>query len=219
MSALELVDDVQAKLSNLNAIYRRAPMVDPLDNPDLGPAGEHGRVQHGSNVGKLVGALGGAALGGLAGHAIGGGLASGAANLGASIGGVVPGYDPVMGEQVHDFFNNVGSAEGTLTGGVVGGMLGHHLGGRIGGGIARLHSTPAEQAVERIRRMDPASGLAHIRMTEQSGHVSPEILQAMKDAYNTRRSGIQAQLGAGVAIPPGHTPYQVQSNRPTPLPV
>lgn len=195
LQALEQLDDAETKLADLNAIYHRAPMIDPLDNPTFAPDGVEGHVTHGRNIGRLIGGLGGAALGGWAGSHLG---------------------------NPFDFANPVAGASelvGGAAGAIGGGLAGHGIGGAIGGGVARMTSTPEQQAVEHIKKLDPASGLAHIRMSEQSGRVSPTVIQAMKDTYNTRRSGIQTQLGAGVAVPPGKTPVHVVPNKPEALPV
>lgn len=206
LQALEQLDDAGTKLAELNVkmasmetIYHRAPMIDPLDNPAFGPDRTSTHVEHGQNIGRLLGGLGGAALGGFAGHELGGAVDNvGLSHLVGSHGGAL-----------------LGTAAGAAAGAIPGAAVGHSL----GGGIARMTSTPEEQAAEHIKRLDPASGLAHIRMIEQSGRVSPSVVQAMKDSYNTRRTGIQTQMGAGVAIPPGKTPVHVVPNRPEALPV
>lgn len=211
---------ITPKLANLMQIYNRAPTVDPLDNSQLGPARSGQNIDRGRNIGKLVGTGAGAALGGLAGHAMGGGLMSAATHAGDAIGSHLPTYDPNMAEQVHDGFTNAGKYEGTADGLVAGGMLGHWAGGHIGAGLGRAsmaYSSPESQAAERIKRMDPASGLAHIRMLEQSGSESPSVIQAMKSTYETRRRGLQTQIQSGVALPPGDRAQDIGTGQRTRL--
>ncbi len=200
LQALEQLEDAGTKLADLNTIYHRQPMIDPLDSEAFGPSRTSDRVHHGQNIGRLLGGLGGAALGGFAGH---------------ELGGMTDAVNPISMMAGHDLGALTGTAAGALAGSVPGAAVGRS----IGGGIARMTASPTEAAAEHIRRLDPASGLAHIRMTEQAGRTSPEVIQAMKDTYNTRRSGIQTQLGAGVALPPGKTPVHVVPNKPEALPV
>lgn len=208
------------KLANLMQIYNRAPTVDPLDNSQLGPARAGQNIERGRNIGKLVGTAGGAALGGIAGHAMGGGLLGGATEIGDAVGRHLPMYDADTAKDVHDGFSNAGKVEGTADGVVAGGLLGHWAGGRIGAGLGRASmglSSPESQAAERVKRMDPASGLAHIRMLEQSGSESPSVIQAMKDTYETRRRGLQAQIQSGVALPPGDRAQDIGAGQRTRL--
>lgn len=222
--AVDKLHALTAKIASLRQIYTRAPTVDPLDNPDLGPARSGENVAKGRSFGHLAGGLAGAALGGLAGHELGGGVLSGAAHLGNSVGepiGHMFGtYDPNTAASVHDAATNVGKVEGTLSGAAIGGLAGHAAGGAIGAGLGRVSqnfASPESQAAERIKKMDPATGLAHIRMLEQSGHASPSVIQAMKDTYETRRRGLGTQIQSGVPVPPG-TSVQSMNSRPTAAP-
>jgi hypothetical protein len=219
-NAVAKLSALAVKLATLRQIYTRAPTVDPLDNPEFGPTRSGENTAKGRNIGRLAGGLGGMALGGLAGHAVGGGVLSGAAHVGDAIGrpiGEMLGtYDPNMASSVHDNMTNAGKIEGTISGAALGGLAGHAAGGAIGAGIGRLSqqfSSPEAQAAERIKKMDPATGLAHIRMMEQSGHASPSVLQAMKDTYETRRRGLGTQIQSGVPIPPGTTVQKIDYNR------
>jgi len=201
--AVEKIAALSVKVASMHQITSRGPVLDPLENPELGPERAGNGIERGRNIGKLVGTLGGAALGGIAGHALGGGLLSGATHLGDSIGRHLPGYDENTAQSVHDGFTDFGKIEGTGTGALVGGLVGRAAGGGIGAGIGRITSnfaSPEAQAAEKIKQMDPATGLAHIRMLERSGHVSPSVLQAMKDTYETRRGGLQAQIQSGVPV-------------------
>ena len=208
--ALEEVQDVEAKLTQLNAkfadmrsVLHRAPVTDPLDNPQLGGATSSARGHTGGNIGKLVGGLGGAALGGWAGSEIGGlaGLSAdvlaGAGNVAGVAGGL--GSHALIGTPIPtDAPMLSGNMVSGLGGAIAGGLGGAYLGKRIGAGIGKMTATPEEQMAEHIRRLDPASGLAHLRMLERSGKVAPSVLQSGKDAYNTRRDGLRTQLEAGV---------------------
>jgi hypothetical protein len=141
--------------------------------------------------------------------------------MGDAVARHMPTYDPEMAHTVHDGFTDAGKIEGTLSGAAAGGFLGHAAGKRIGAGIGRASmnfASPESQAAEKIKRMDPSTGLAHIHMLEQSGHESPSVIQAMKDAYNTRRTGLQTQMQAGVALPPGQFARDTGAS-PRPLPV
>lgn len=220
--AVEKLASLAVKRADLMHIYNRAPTIDPLDNPEFGPARSGDSVRRGKHIGALAGALGGAALGGVAGHSIGSAIGGAPNELGQSIThhlmghygdnpNHVDGSDDGQPSTVldkdqaidHDtIFHHTGGNIGGVAGAVAGGFAGHALGKRIGGGIGSLTS-PEAQAAEKIKRMDPASGLAHIRMLEQSGRVSPSVIQAMKDSYNTRRTGLQTQIQSGVALPPG----------------
>jgi hypothetical protein len=209
---VEKLTALQAKHATLSQIYTRAPTVDPLDNPDLGPARSGANVAKGRSIGHLAGGLAGAALGGLAGHELGGGVMSGATHfgdaIGEPIGHALGTYDPNTAESLHDGLTGAGKVEGTVSGAALGGVAGHAAGGAIGAGLGRLSQNFASresQAAEKIKKMDPATGLAHIRMTEQSGHETPSVIQAMKDAYETRRRGLGTQIQSGVPIPPGTT--------------
>jgi hypothetical protein len=213
--------ELDSKLSTLHDIYNRVPLVDPLDNPKFGPSRSGEMVNKGRNIGRLLGGLGGAAIGGYAGHALGGGLVSGASHLGHALGSWVPGYDENTYQDVANGMGDAGKLEGTLSGAAVGGYLGHAAGKHLGAGIgsiAKNFASPESQAAEKIRKMDPATALAHIRMTEQLGHESPSVLQSMKDTYNARRQGLQTQLQSGVAIPPGSRVHDIGA-RPSSLPV
>lgn len=179
LTAVEKVPDAVAKIAALSVkvasmrqVVNRGPVLDPLENSELGPERAGNQAERGSNIGKLLGTVGGAALGGIAGHHLTGGFGA-------------------------------GDALATGGGAIGGGMLGHAIGDGIGAGIGRISSnfaSPESQAAEKIKQMDPATGLAHIRMLEQSGHVSPSVLQAMKDTYETRRGGLKAQIQSGVPV-------------------
>ena len=201
--AVEKIASLSVKVAGMGQVSHRGPMLDPLENPELGPDRSGNRVGRGRNIGRILGTVGGAALGGSLGHDLGGGVLSTATDIGDSIGRHIPGYDENVANDVHDSFTNFGKVEGTLSGGLVGGLAGRAAGSGIGAGIGRLSSnfaSPESQAAEKIKQMDPATGLAHIRMLEHSGHVSPSVLQAMKDTYEVRRSGLKDQIQAGVPV-------------------
>lgn len=190
------------KMADIGTVMRRDSAVDPSDDINLGPERAGNSIVRGRHLGQLAGTLGGAALGGLVGHQLGdftGGNGVGGA-VGHSVGGLV-GTDN-LGD-----LGNAGEAVGhhlsTGAGALAGGAIGHAAGGAMGAGLGKLVShfaAPEAQAAERIRKMDPATGLAHIRMMEHSGHASPSVIQAMKDTYETRRQGLQAQIQSGVPV-------------------
>lgn len=201
--AIAKLASLAAKLAGIGTVSTRQGVVDPLDNPEFGPERAGNSVGRGRNIGKLVGTLGGVAIGGLAGHALGGGVLSTATNIGDSISRHLPWYDADVAHDVHDSFTHFGNVEGTVSGGLVGGLVGHAVGGGVGAGLGKAVSnfaSPESQAAERIKKMDPATGLAHIHMMEQSGHASPSVIQAMKDTYEVRRRGLQAQIQSGVPV-------------------
>lgn len=201
--AIAQLASLTVKLAGISTVSTRQGIVDPLDNPEFGPERASNSVGRGRNIGKLVGTVGGAALGGLAGHALGGGVLSAATNMGDAVGRHLPWYDADVAHDVHDSFTNFGNTEGTISGGLVGGLVGHAVGGGVGAGLGKVVSnfaSPESQAAERIKKMDPATGLAHIHMMEQSGHASPSVIQAMKDTYEVRRRGLQAQIQSGVPV-------------------
>lgn len=190
------------KYASMAQVRGESRLVDPLDNPEIGPfrSGEIPRV--GSNFGRTVGTLAGLGLGSLAGHELGGGLLSGASELGSSIGRLGPSYDEDVAKSLHDGFTTFGKIDGTTAGGLVGAGVGRFAGGGIGSVAGRMGAgfAPAEaHAAQQIKRMSPADGMAHILMLERSGHARPSVIQAMKETYEARRTGLEDQARAGVS--------------------
>ena len=190
------------KLANMSTVTRRDSAIDPIEDLSLGPERAGNSAVRGRHIGQLAGTLGGAALGGLMGHQLGEYTGGNAVS-----GAVGHGVGSLLGTDNLGDLGNAGEAVGhhlsTGAGALAGGAVGRSAGGAIGAGLGKLVShvaSPEAQAAERIKKMDPASGLAHIRMMEHSGHASPSVIQAMKDTYETRRQGLQAQIQSGVPV-------------------
>ncbi len=198
--AVERLSALATKVAAMSTVMGHSPVQDPLDNPDLGPDRVPDNEGRGRNLGGILGTLGGAALGGLAAGSAGHLAGDLMAHPIDSASDLASGHMPHVPESIP---STIGAGVEGAGGAAVGGLAGHFIGSRIGAGLGRASEglySPARQAAEKIKRMDPAAGLAHIQMMEQSGHVSPEEIQAMKDAYNTRRHGLLAQLQHGMPV-------------------
>lgn len=200
--AIAKLSSLAAKLADIGTVYRRDRAVDPIDNPQLGPERAGNSEIRGRHIGQLLGTAGGAALGGLMGHQLGGftGENAVAGAAGHGVGSLI-GTDNLG--NLGDAGEAVGHHLSTGVGALAGGALGRAAGESVGAGLGKLVSnfaSPESQAAERIKKMDPATGLAHIHMMEQSGHASPSVIQAMKDTYEVRRRGLQAQIQSGVPV-------------------
>ena len=211
------------------------PINDPLLGQDLGPKGAPNLARTGRRIGRGIGTLEGLAtavagpvimgglghyVGGLYGgelfdaehgmlgdpshhpvseamqaareHAIHSGQTFGAAG-GTALGGGVAAHAVLTGQPLRRFLLPAAEAEGL-------GYIGHGI------GKALQHFVPRERTmVERIRQMSPQEGIAFIKNIEASGRERPEVLSAMKDAYNTRRIGIREQLKTN-ALEPSESP-------------
>jgi hypothetical protein len=185
------------KLADISTLTQHEPMQDPLDNPDFGPARIPDVRNRGRNIGRLAGGLLGAGIGGYTGH-IWGGLAGNAVQHPIdTVSDLSHGVMPDIHSGLGHAGSMVGGAHDALLGGLVGSSVGGDLGAGIGSMTKHLYS-PERQAADKIRKMDPATAMAHIRMTEHLGKASPSVLQSMKDTFNARRQGLRDQIESGV---------------------
>lgn len=94
----------------------------------------------------------------------------------------------------------IGAGLGALAGiplAAVGHEVGKHVGKSIGS-LAKHFQPVTNHAVEQIKQMNPQDAYVYMRNLERAGNTEPEILKAMKDAYNYRRDGLALQARAGV---------------------
>lgn len=159
---------------------------DPLRDDQLGPPGLSDYEGKGKAVGSGLESLGRIALtaglpvlGGLAGYSLSDGdhLATAA---GIGLGGL--GSLSVMANSPLQFARPLVEPS-------VGGSTGKFVGRQID------NLAPREQhMVSRIHDMSPAQGLSYIQLLEHHNKEAPHVIQAMKDAYNIRRTGVTEQL-------------------------
>lgn len=72
-------------------------------------------------------------------------------------------------------------------------LAGHAVGGMLNSFVPR-----ERKMVSKIHSLSPRQGYALIRNLEDAGTEKPEVIKAMKDAYNVRRIGVQEQLKTSV---------------------
>ena len=193
-------------------IHHRDPLEDPATSPTV-PVPQWER--RGRSLGRTLGTIGGG-LAGLAmplamGYNIGHMGVEGAAGVGNELAGVDPAQHPGLIGAEHGAATGAGVGLGAalaphaLWTTPVGAGIGHEMGGDVGQWLGRKMEgmySPQRRAVEQIRRMSPAKGLAYYRTLEQTGQASPESLEAMREAYNRRRDTIRDQVGAHQAMHP-----------------
>lgn len=151
---------------------------DPLEDKDFAPPG----LARWDRTGRRAGA----ALGGLAGLTAG---LVGPLYVGHELGGTA-GTEAAIPASIVGA--PVGAGIGALAGGAAGEMIGEEL---------SAHQSPHRHAVENIKKMTPAEGLAHIQALERAGNTHPDIIKTMKDAYEFRRRGLGHQLAAQGSTP------------------
>lgn len=162
---------------------------DPLEGQGVPHWAE--RLKHlGGSLGAVGGGLAGAAL------PIAAGL-----GLGHAAGDLLPG-DGALHHLGADAAGLGGAALGVplagpnaAIGAGIGAQSGERLGRMVGQGVEALYPS-SRHAVQSIKDLDPAEGLARIRALEQTGG-DPATISAMRDAYNRRRSSFRDQLIAG----------------------
>lgn len=175
---------------------------DPLKDPAIAP---HAPIPRFDRAGKSIGSTLGSLGGGLAGA-----LLPSALGFVAGAGGAY-GLEHLLGSDSGFGSSALQIGAGALGAGAAApaGFFGQHIGrglgalhgGQIGEGagkqLEKLYS-PERQAAERMRRMNPQHGLALIRTMESTGAGSPSEIEAMKDSYNIRRTGLRHQVQTGV---------------------
>lgn len=160
---------------------------DPLRDDKLGPKGLPGYERTGRAFGRGLESVGRF------------GLLAGMPALGAGAGYILGDGDP-LATAGGAALGGLGSlASISRSGGILASspLTGPSTGGSIGGYVGKKldELSPRENhLVERVHQMSPNQGLAYIQQLEHEGSEQPHVLQAMKDAYNTRRIGVQEQL-------------------------